>query len=37
MTVKCIQQIEFIDDPKLGAGQSGWREDFQFYSPEAGI
>ncbi|MGH9469594.1 MAG: molybdopterin-dependent oxidoreductase, partial [Terriglobia bacterium] len=36
--VKYLRRIEFIDDyRKIGAGQGGWREDHQFYSPEAGI
>jgi DMSO/TMAO reductase YedYZ molybdopterin-dependent catalytic subunit/thiosulfate reductase cytochrome b subunit len=38
MMVKYIRMIEFIDDyRKLGLGQGGWREDYQFYSPEASI
>lgn len=38
MMVKYIQQIEFIADYRsVGHGQGGWREDYQFYSPEAGI
>ncbi len=38
MMVKYIQRIEFIADYRtLGRGQGGWREDYQFYSPEAGI
>jgi methionine sulfoxide reductase catalytic subunit len=38
MMVKYIQRIEFIADYRdIGEGQGGWREDHQFYSPEAGI
>lgn len=38
MMVKYIQRIEFIADYRnVGKGQGGWREDYQFYSPEAGI
>jgi DMSO/TMAO reductase YedYZ molybdopterin-dependent catalytic subunit len=38
MMVKYIQRIEFIADYRsVGQGQGGWREDYQFYSPEAGI
>lgn len=38
MMVKYIRRIELIDDyRKLGLGQGGWREDYQFYSPEASI
>jgi len=38
MMVKYIKRIEFIADYKnIGQGQGGWREDHQFYSPEAGI
>lgn len=38
MMVKYIKRIEFIADYRnLGEGQGGWREDHQFYSPEAGI
>jgi methionine sulfoxide reductase catalytic subunit len=38
MMVKYIQSIEFIADCRtIGQGQGGWREDYQFYSPEAGI
>lgn len=38
MMVKYIQRIEFIADYRtIGEGQGGWREDYQFYSPEAGI
>jgi DMSO/TMAO reductase YedYZ molybdopterin-dependent catalytic subunit len=38
MMVKYIKRIEFIADYKnIGQGQGGWREDYQFYSPEAGI
>lgn len=38
MMVKYIQRIEFIADYRsVGHGQGGWREDYQFYSPEAGI
>ena len=36
--VKYIKRIDFIADYKnIGRGQGGWREDHQFYSPEAGI
>ena len=38
MMVKYIKRIDFIADYKnIGEGQGGWREDHQFYSPEAGI
>jgi DMSO/TMAO reductase YedYZ molybdopterin-dependent catalytic subunit/thiosulfate reductase cytochrome b subunit len=38
MMVKYIRRIEFIADYRsIGQGQGGWREDYQFYSPEAGI
>jgi DMSO/TMAO reductase YedYZ molybdopterin-dependent catalytic subunit/thiosulfate reductase cytochrome b subunit len=38
MMVKYIQRIEVIADYRsVGQGQGGWREDYQFYSPEAGI
>jgi DMSO/TMAO reductase YedYZ molybdopterin-dependent catalytic subunit len=38
MMVKYIRRIEFIADYRsIGQGQGGWREDHQFYSPEAGI
>jgi hypothetical protein len=38
MMVKYIRRIEFIADYRsVGQGQGGWREDYQFYSPEAGI
>ncbi len=38
MMVKYIQRIEFIADYRsVGKGQGGWREDYQYYSPEAGI
>ncbi|MGC1485990.1 MAG: molybdopterin-dependent oxidoreductase [Candidatus Acidiferrum sp.] len=36
--VKYIRAIEFIEDYKtLGLGQGGWREDYQYFSQEAGI
>jgi len=36
--VKFIRAIELIDDYKvLGRGEGGFREDTQFYGPEAGI
>jgi DMSO/TMAO reductase YedYZ molybdopterin-dependent catalytic subunit/thiosulfate reductase cytochrome b subunit len=36
--VKYIRAIEFIEDYKtIGQGQGGWREDFQYFSQEAGI
>lgn len=36
--VKYIQKVEFIHDFRsVGLGQGGWREDHQYYSPEAGI
>lgn len=36
--VKYIRAIEFIEDYKsIGQGQGGWREDYQFFSQEAGI
>jgi methionine sulfoxide reductase catalytic subunit len=38
MMVKYIKRIEFTADYRnIGKGQGGWREDHQFYSPEAGI
>ena len=38
MMVKYIKRIEFIADYRnIGQAQGGWREDYQFYSPEAGI
>lgn len=38
MMVKYIKRIEFVADYRsIGEGQGGWREDHQFYSPEAGI
>jgi DMSO/TMAO reductase YedYZ molybdopterin-dependent catalytic subunit len=36
--VKCIRTIEFIEDYKIiGQGRVGWREDYQYFSQEAGI
>jgi DMSO/TMAO reductase YedYZ molybdopterin-dependent catalytic subunit len=36
--VKYIRAIEFVENYKtLGQGQGGWREDFQYFSQEAGI
>lgn len=36
--VKFIRAIEFIEDYKtIGKGQGGWREDYQYFSQEAGI
>jgi DMSO/TMAO reductase YedYZ molybdopterin-dependent catalytic subunit len=36
--VKYIRAIEFIEDYKaIGLGQGGWREDYQYFSQEAGI
>jgi DMSO/TMAO reductase YedYZ molybdopterin-dependent catalytic subunit len=36
--VKYIRAIEFIEDYKaIGNGQGGWREDYQYFSQEAGI
>ena len=36
--VKFIRAIEFIEDYKaIGLGQGGWREDYQYFSQEAGI
>lgn len=36
--VKYIREIEFIEDYKsIGKGQGGWREDYQYFSQEAGI
>jgi sulfoxide reductase catalytic subunit YedY len=36
--VKYIRAIEFIGDYKtIGQGQGGWREDYQYFSQEAGI
>ena len=35
--VKYIRAIEFIEDYKtIGQGQGGWREDYQYFSQEAG-
>jgi DMSO/TMAO reductase YedYZ molybdopterin-dependent catalytic subunit len=36
--VKYIRAIEFVENYKnIGEGQGGWREDFQYFSQEAGI
>ncbi len=36
--VKYIGKIEFVQNYRnIGRGQGGWREDNQYYSPEAGI
>jgi catechol 2,3-dioxygenase-like lactoylglutathione lyase family enzyme len=36
--VKYIRAIEFIEDyATIGQGQGGWREDYQYFSQEAGI
>ncbi|MGH9326324.1 MAG: molybdopterin-dependent oxidoreductase [Terriglobia bacterium] len=36
--VKYLRAIEFLESyAHIGLGQGGWREDYQFYSPEAGI
>jgi sulfoxide reductase catalytic subunit YedY len=36
--VKYIRAIEFIEDYKsIGQGRGGWREDYQYFSQEAGI
>ncbi len=36
--VKFIRAIEFVEDYKnIGQGQGGWREDYQYFSQEAGI
>jgi DMSO/TMAO reductase YedYZ molybdopterin-dependent catalytic subunit len=36
--VTYIQSIELIDGYRdLGEGQGGWREDYQYFSQEAGI
>jgi methionine sulfoxide reductase catalytic subunit len=36
--VKWVRSIELVEDyRKLGEGQGGYREDVQFYGPEAGI
>jgi sulfoxide reductase catalytic subunit YedY len=36
--VKYIRAIEFIEDYRaIGKGQGGWREDYQYFSQEAGI
>jgi methionine sulfoxide reductase catalytic subunit len=36
--VKWVRSIELVEDySMLGAGQGGYREDVQFYGPEAGI
>ena len=36
--VKYIRALEFIEDYEtIGKGQGGWREDYQYFSQEAGI
>ena len=36
--VKYIRMIEFIEDYRaIGRGRGGWREDYQYFSQEAGI
>jgi DMSO/TMAO reductase YedYZ molybdopterin-dependent catalytic subunit len=36
--VKYIRAIEFVEGYKaIGQGQGGWREDYQYFSQEAGI
>jgi methionine sulfoxide reductase catalytic subunit len=36
--VKYIRAIEFIEHYKnIGSGRGGWREDYQYFSQEAGI
>jgi DMSO/TMAO reductase YedYZ molybdopterin-dependent catalytic subunit len=36
--VKYIRAIEFVEDyTNIGKGQGGWREDYQYFSQEAGI
>ena len=36
--VKYIRAIEFVEHYKsIGGGQGGWREDYQYFSQEAGI
>jgi DMSO/TMAO reductase YedYZ molybdopterin-dependent catalytic subunit len=36
--VKYIRAIEFVENyQNIGQGQGGWREDFQYFSQEAGI
>jgi len=36
--VKYIRAIEFVEDyENIGQGQGGWREDYQYFSQEAGI
>jgi methionine sulfoxide reductase catalytic subunit len=36
--VKHIRAIEFVEDyAHIGQGQDGWREDYQYFSQEAGI
>ncbi len=36
--VKYIRAIEFVEDYiHIGKGQGGWREDYQYFSQEAGI
>jgi len=36
--VKWVRSIELVEDYRmLGEGQGGYREDVQFYGPEAGI
>ncbi len=36
--LKCIRAIDFIEDYKaIGQGHGGWREDYQYFSQEAGI
>jgi DMSO/TMAO reductase YedYZ molybdopterin-dependent catalytic subunit len=36
--VKYIRAIEFVETyAHIGKGQGGWREDYQYFSQEAGI
>ncbi len=36
--VKYIRSIEFVESyESIGGGQGGWREDYQYFSQEAGI
>jgi DMSO/TMAO reductase YedYZ molybdopterin-dependent catalytic subunit len=36
--VKYIRAIEFVENYEhIGKGQGGWREDYQYFSQEAGI
>ena len=36
--VRYIRAIEFVENyAHIGKGQGGWREDYQYFSQEAGI